>query len=547
MIRAAFYGRVSTEDQQDPVASRGWQLRRARHLIEPHGGVIVAEFFDVGVSRSLPWKRRPESARLLQALGDPERGFSAVVIGEPQRAFYGSQFSLTFPVFTHYGVQLWVPEVGGAVDPGSEAHDMMMMLFGGMSKGERTRVQLRVKAAMHDLAQTTDRFLGGRPPYGYQLVDDGPHPNPGKAAMGQRAHRLEPDPVTGPIVARIFSLFADGYGLRAIAQQLTDEGIPSPSAHDPQRNKHRDGRGWAHSAVRAILLNEVYTGHRVWAKQQKVEHLIDPDDVAAGHRTAMRWRDPAEWVRADHQTHAPLVTNELHAIVKGLLATTTPGQSKRRASAHPYCLRGLLVCTHCGRRMQGAYRKNRKEGSGRVLYRCVLRSTRSVPAELESHPDSLYVREDAIVPKIDEWLASQITPEMLAAHQHDASTTAQGVALRTQITQLDKRIANLMSAIELSGDLATLTEQLVRRTDERAGLVARLHQDRNSSTWNAAQMAAALDELGGIAALLPTTDASTREKIYASLGLRLEYNHYQSRVRATADKACVPGRVRGGT
>ena len=155
MIRVAFYGRVSTEDQQDPEASKGWQMRRSKQLIEPHGGVVVEEFFDVGMSRSLPWKRRPEATRLLKALANPDRGFDSVVIGEPQRAFYGNQFGLTFPVFTHYGVQLWVPEVGGPIDPGSEAHDMVMMLFGGMSKAERTRVQLRTKAAMHDLAAST--------------------------------------------------------------------------------------------------------------------------------------------------------------------------------------------------------------------------------------------------------------------------------------------------------------------------------------------------------------------------------------------------------
>lgn len=186
MNRIAFYGRVSTEDQQDPEASRGWQLSRARQLVEPAGHRIVAEFFDVGTSRSLPWKRRPEAARLLSALSDPGRGFDGVVIGEPQRAFYGNQFGLTFPVFTHYGVQLWVPEVGGPIDPGSEAHDLVMTLFGGMSKGERSRVQLRTRAAMRDLAARTDRFLGGRPPYGYRLVDAGPHPNPGRAAAGQR-------------------------------------------------------------------------------------------------------------------------------------------------------------------------------------------------------------------------------------------------------------------------------------------------------------------------------------------------------------------------
>ncbi len=125
-MRFVFYGRVSTEDQQDPTSSRNWQLARARQLIEPVGGEIVEEFFDLGQTRSLPWKRRPEANRLLQAIGSPDRRFEAVVIGEPQRAFYGNQFGLTFPVFVHYSVGLWVPEVGGAVDPGSDAHDLVM-------------------------------------------------------------------------------------------------------------------------------------------------------------------------------------------------------------------------------------------------------------------------------------------------------------------------------------------------------------------------------------------------------------------------------------
>jgi len=204
--RFAFCGRVSTEDQQDPEASRNWQLARARGLIEPVGGVVVAEFFDIGLSRSIPWKRRPQAARLLEALKRPDRGFDAVVIGEPQRAFYGNQFGLTFPLFVHYGVHLWVPEVGGAVDPGSNAHDLVMALYGGMSKGERNRIKIRVRAAMASQAATEGRFLGGRPPYGYQLVDAGPHPNPGKAADGKRLHRLEPDEQTADVVRRIFAM-----------------------------------------------------------------------------------------------------------------------------------------------------------------------------------------------------------------------------------------------------------------------------------------------------------------------------------------------------
>ena len=82
---------------------------------------------------------------------------------------------------------------------------MLMNLFGGMSKGERARVQIRVKAAItKDLAERTDRFLGGRPPYGYRLSrTPGEHPTRSKAAAGQRLHRLAPDPVTAPVIQRV--------------------------------------------------------------------------------------------------------------------------------------------------------------------------------------------------------------------------------------------------------------------------------------------------------------------------------------------------------
>ena len=62
VLRFAFYGRVSTEDWQDPVTSRARQLQQAAMLVSGHG-VIAAEFFDTGESRSLPWARRPQAPR----------------------------------------------------------------------------------------------------------------------------------------------------------------------------------------------------------------------------------------------------------------------------------------------------------------------------------------------------------------------------------------------------------------------------------------------------------------------------------------------------
>jgi hypothetical protein len=79
-LRFAFYGRTSTGRFQDPASSREWQRENAMRVIDGRGR-IVAEYFDVGCSRTLAWHYRPQAAALLDA-ADPGRGFDAVVIGE---------------------------------------------------------------------------------------------------------------------------------------------------------------------------------------------------------------------------------------------------------------------------------------------------------------------------------------------------------------------------------------------------------------------------------------------------------------------------------
>src|SRR3954451_20806366 len=113
-----------------------------------------------------------------------------------------------------------------------------MALYGGMAKRAGEGIRTRGSSSMGALA-LEGRYLGGRPPYGYRLADAGPHPNPSKAAEGRRLHRLEPEPATAPTVARIFAEFLDGAGLHLIAEGLTRDGIPCPSAADRGRNRHR--------------------------------------------------------------------------------------------------------------------------------------------------------------------------------------------------------------------------------------------------------------------------------------------------------------------
>jgi DNA invertase Pin-like site-specific DNA recombinase len=235
----AAYGRCSTEDNQDPETSRGWQFGNARKFVEPLGGRVVAEYFDIGQSRSVPWERRTQGSRLLAALKDPDRGWNALVVGEGTRCWFGNQFSLIAPRFAAYGVELWVPELGGRFDAHNPSHKMLMSVLGGMSESERQHVQARVRAAMDAQVRKEGRHQGGRAPYGYVVADGGRHPNPKKAADGFRLRVLAIESAAAEVVRRIFAAYLDGDGHRAIANMLNREGAPCPSARRPDQNRHR--------------------------------------------------------------------------------------------------------------------------------------------------------------------------------------------------------------------------------------------------------------------------------------------------------------------
>ncbi|WP_328647398.1 recombinase family protein [Amycolatopsis sp. NBC_00348] len=198
-LRFVFYGRTSTVRHQDRVSSQGWQRDMADNLITGHGQ-IVATYFDAGTSRRVPWAQRPQAARLMTETASPESAIDAIVVGEYERAFTGAQFSTLHTWCTRHGIQLWLPETGGPVDLGNRDHRTLLSLLATQSQREVLRSRHRVLAAMHNQATQQGRYLGGRPPYGYQLVDAGPHPNPADARWGRRLQRLAPDPRTAPHV-----------------------------------------------------------------------------------------------------------------------------------------------------------------------------------------------------------------------------------------------------------------------------------------------------------------------------------------------------------
>jgi site-specific DNA recombinase len=470
------------------------------------------------------------------------------------------------PVFTHYGVELWVPEVGGPIDPDSEAHDLIMSVFGGLSKGERNRIKLRVRAAMSAQAALEGRFLGGRPPYGYRIADAGPHPNPAKAADGKRLHKLEPDPETACVVRRIFAEYLAGRGLFAIAEGLTRDRIPSPSQQDRARNPHRTGEGWSKSAVRVILRNPRYTGRQVWNKQRKDEILLDVDDVAAGYETRMRWNDTSSWVWSDSIVHEPLISDEDFDAAQAIMADGGRARRSRREVhqrvAHPYVLRGRLYCGYCGRRMQGQY-SNRA-----AYYRCRYPREYALASHVR-HPGNVYLREADVLPAIDRWLLVIFAPhrleqtirEMQAAQDpRPAVVMPPGQDTKALIASCDARLARYQAALDAGADPQAVAEWTRQVKAERAAVLARAASQARPAARQLTEddIRSLITGLGDLRDIVRDAESSLKATIYEQLGLKVTYLPGEDKIRADVTISPeifagqtgvygVMGRVRGGT
>jgi hypothetical protein len=132
----------------------------------------------------------------------------------------------------------------------------------------------------------------------------------------------------------------------------------------------------------------------VWNRQRRDEVLIDVDDVALGHETKQRWNPEGEWIWSAETVHEPIVSRELFEAAQqhARAGTQRAVDRKPRATGRPYA-RALLLCDMCGRRMQGSWNE------GRAHYRCRCPNEYGLANRVQ-HPRTVYVRKDAILPRL---------------------------------------------------------------------------------------------------------------------------------------------------
>jgi site-specific DNA recombinase len=482
VIRAAFCGRTSTEDRQDPTLSLPRQLRSSR-LALPDGVVIVAFFYDVESGRKelvdrghgraheqfdIPIRRDGGIQDLLAEAERPDRRFDVVICESvdriSRRTYLGTQIEHTLE---QAGVPLLASDEPIALSGRRATQTLTRRVKQGIS--EWYVMEMLEKSRGGTEVHIEEGFNIGKPPYGY-AAERIPHPVPARREEGKFKSRLVPDPDQRRAVEAIFAWrVGRQLGYKTIAAELNaDPGrYPPPVPTDPARAVGH----WTQSSVSEIVRNPKYTGYMVWNRRARKTGHGKPNPVS-------------EWVWSPEITHPALVSRETFVAAQKITDRRARVRGDAGRNQHPqtrrtYRLRSYVFCALCGRRMCGKSRH-----ADDLYYGC--QPAGVVP---EGHPKSLWVSEPKLVAGVYAFFAKYVfgpNRRQLLAQQHDGSSDKRRqqeiASIRRKQDDIAARRKRLVRSLELTDDpdgdlvrdvnarLAELRVDSERLADQAAGL-----------------------------------------------------------------------------
>jgi site-specific DNA recombinase len=408
-VKIAFYGRYSSDNQRD--ASIEDQHRVVQRWAEMHRHELVVEFSDAAISGA--------NIRLLNGLQEALR--SALTVPAPFDAIAVDQLSR---------LSRDVGDTDGIIKRLRFAGVRVIAVADGIDTGDDTsKVSVTVKSLVNelyldDLRKTTKRGLDGRflkgyatggRTYGYR--SEPVHESGRSDSHGQPipiGYRITLEPAEAAVVGRIFTLFRDGLGEKAIAKQL---------------NLNNAERPWRPNTIYLMLQNSKYMGHfyfnrREWRKNPETG------------RRVYRWRPRDQW-ESRMVEGLRIIDDETWEAVQRRLKSRQHLFSRRR-SATAHLLSGLLICDRCGGRLSIV---------AKDYYGC------RNHIESGTCSNDLRIRRDAVEELVIRELALRL-PEYIESLRVAASRRLPGrlesqpATRRRQLAQLRRQAQGVMGAIQ---------------------------------------------------------------------------------------------------
>jgi len=199
------YVRVSTVRQASEGESLDVQQRTIAGYALMHGMAVDRVFVERAVSGSIPLNDRPQGAALL-ALAQPG---DSIITPKLDRMFRSALDALAvLSRLRERSVALHMVDLGGDVATNGISK-LVFTILSAVAEAERDRTRERVAEVKRDQRQR-NRYLGGTPPFGWRVGDDG---------------QLVAEPEQQAALLEMRGLKATGMSLRRVADHMNSIGV----------------------------------------------------------------------------------------------------------------------------------------------------------------------------------------------------------------------------------------------------------------------------------------------------------------------------------
>jgi site-specific DNA recombinase len=356
-VRVALYARVSGEEQTigKNIGSQVDELKGS----QPPSHEVVGIYLDDGVSGAVPLADRPEGSRLM---ADATAGrFDRLMVNRLDRLSRSIvDLNHIAKTLDALGIVLWAQgQEFGQTSMGK----FMLNSLGALAEFERDIIKDRTLSGKRFKAKALGRWPGGTVPYGYAYYK-------GEPGEEGRWEIIEPE---AEVIRRVYAMCVQhDQGVSAIADSLSDEGVPTPSAvradpkHPRAKPNCRVGKRWERSHISRMLRNPTYIGKPLVAVDGERKD-ISPGELVHLLRTG-------EWQQKG------LIQLQVPAVVDESLwweAQDKLEARKRLPNTHyeAWPLQGQVTCAADGR----VFKCRRNGQKGRRVYSCAGREGRAQP------------------------------------------------------------------------------------------------------------------------------------------------------------------------
>lgn len=296
-------------------------------------------------------------------------------------------------------------------------------------------------------------------------------------AVGEgTSRRLIVNESEAAVVRRVFEMSAHGISLKKIAWNLNAERIPPPR---PRKGKQFPT--WCPTAIREMVLRELYLGRVVWNRSRFIKR-------PGTNRRTRRPRPQSEWKfveRPDLRIVSDDLWRAVHQRLRKLKATYkghgNGGGYLARSATSPYLFSGLLRCALCGGNLvivTGNKGRHRRYGCSQHYYRGTCANT---VTERQAWLEERLIRElqeQILNPEAIEFALQEFGRQLKS---EVGKLSADLGKMRDRKAELENELRRYAEALAVGGNIPAIIDAMKVRQAEVDSITERLLSTRPDS------------------------------------------------------------------